>query len=255
MQPSHDNDVATASDAVSHMVFRSAPIAGFSAIDPAPGRLCCQQAALFCILFVLCSAAHAQIYACRGPDGTRIFSDQRCGPDAKLIAGAAGKKRSGTSKEASSKPGAAPKTAAELEVLLARCDDGDTAACNAWTRGGGPNQLRDKERQGQLACEGGSLAACEERYCADGASDQCRKRVLQTAKLAGDNWYLRSERLSAADRTTRYDLRCIWKNVRETRDIGVTCTTTAGPHRCSIGEGGRTFDRMEAAADNSCANR
>ncbi len=255
MLPSHDNDVAVANNALSHMASRFRVIAGFAAIDLAQGGLRCRQAALLFILFVLCNGAYAQIYACRGPDGTRIFSDQRCGPDAKLIAGAAGKKRSGASKEAPSKPDAAPKTAVELEALLARCDGGDTAACNAWTRNGGPNQLRDKERQSQLACEGGSLAACEERYCADGASDQCQKRVLKTTKLAGDNWYLRTEKLSAADRTTRYDLRCIWKNVRETRDIGVTCTATAGPHRCSSGEDGRTFDRLEAAADSRCANR
>jgi hypothetical protein len=197
--------------------------------------------------------AHAQIYTCRAADGTRIFSDERCGPDAKVMPGMISKKRSGAKTEPLPKPARAPaRTGAELEELLKRCDAGDVSACNAWTSGGGPNQLREKERQAQLACDGGSLPACEERYCSDGASAQCRTRVLQAAKLAGNTWYLRDEGKRLPDGATRYTIRCIWEGESATRDLNVTCAEKAGPQRCSDASA-QAFARLDAAASSYCA--
>jgi hypothetical protein len=206
------------------------------------------------VLLILCTDVQAQIYSCRAPDGTRVFSDRRCGPDAKVVAGVNSKKRLVTGKDVASRSAATPTSAAELEALLSRCDDGDTAACNAWTRNGGPNHLREKERQNQLACSAGTLAACEERYCLDGAGTQCRTAVLKTAKRAGDTWYLRDQKKATGDDATHYALRCIWRDVRETRDVDVTCLAASGLQRCSAAGGQRAFDTLESVAASVCAN-
>lgn len=212
----------------------------------------------------LCADATAQIYACTAPNGTRIYSDERCGSDAKVITGVTSKKRPAAKTPASSSPASssspprpAPsqKSAAELDALLKQCDAGKVAACNDWTRSGGPNRLREQERLVQVACEAGSLAACEERYCSDGAGPQCRSRVLQTAKLAGETWYLRDGNEKRADGATRYAIRCIWEGVRTTRDVNVTCAAKAGPQRCSDAEPDTGFAQLATAAASYCAQR
>jgi hypothetical protein len=201
-----------------------------------------------------CTDAQAQIYTCRAPDGTRIFSDERCGPDAKIVPGIESGKRPAAQGTTAPRAPAPPKQPADLDALLQQCDRGIVAACNEWTRSGGPSHLREKERQAQQSCDAGSLAACEERYCADGASVQCRTRVMKTAKLTGTTWYLRSETRQADD-ARRYDVRCIWEGVRDTRDVAVFCAATAGPQRCSDAARARFFPRLDAAAASYCAQR
>jgi len=207
------------------------------------------------VAFASCTDATAQIYSCRAPDGTRIFSNERCGPDAKVVPGIGGAKRPAAKAQGSTQPPAIRKSAAELEALLKECDDGKVAACNAWTRGGGPNQLREQERKAQAECEAGSLKACEERYCADGASSQCRAQVLQAAGLAGETWYVRDGIGKTPEGASRYTVRCIWEGVRTTRDVNVVCARQAGPRRCSDAGSDQAFAQLAAAAASYCARR
>ncbi|MET0496737.1 MAG: DUF4124 domain-containing protein [Steroidobacteraceae bacterium] len=197
--------------------------------------------------------ATAAIYICTAADGSRVYSDERCGSDAKVVPGVTSKKRPSAKSPTPAQP-ASRKSAAELDALLEECDTGKVAACNEWTRSGGPNRLREKERQAQVACDAGSLAACEERYCADGAGPQCRTRVLKVAKFTGETWYLREERKLAHD-ATGYAVRCIWEGVRATRDVSVTCGAQAGPQRCSAAGSEKSFAQWAAAASDSCARR
>ena len=197
--------------------------------------------------------ATAAIYICTAADGTRVYSDERCGTDAKVVPGVTSKKRP-SAKSPATVQRAAPKPAADLDALLQQCDAGKVAACNEWTRSGGPNRLREKERQAQVACDAGSLAACEERYCTDGAGPQCRTRVFKAAKSSGETWYLREEK-KLAHEATGYAVRCIWEGVRTTRDVSVTCGALPGPQRCSAAGSEKSFANWTAAASDSCARR
>lgn len=192
--------------------------------------------------------AQAQIYTCTAADGTRVYSDKRCGADAKVVPGITNRKR-----PAAAKAKSVPKTAAELEELIKLCDAGDMTACTAWTLGGGPNQLREKERKGQLACEDGSLRDCEERYCKDGASEECRARVLLAARLSGGSWYLRDEDKRQPDGSATYAIRCFAKNTGETRDVTITCSAATGPNRCHGARPGQGFARLDEAASSVCS--
>jgi len=245
------------------------------------------------IAFGSVTDAMAQIYTCRAADGSRVFSDERCGADAKVVPGvdpakrpapkdkSKGKAQSKDQSKDSAKPqasitakglaqsaspsGAATakatppkplptlKSAAELDELLEQCDAGKVAACNDWTRSGGPNRLREKERQAQLACDSGSLAACEQHYCSDGATEQCRAKVLDAAKMAGQTWYLRDADRKLANGSTLYVIRCIREGERSTQDVNVTCAAKAGPQRCSDSGPERAFARLDAAAASYCA--
>lgn len=198
---------------------------------------------------LLCGAAHAQIYECVGADGSRVFSDEKCGPDAKIVRGVTSKKRP-TSSEGASRPKAAPKSTSELEALSELCDAGDMKACKEWTLGGGPQLLRDKERSRERECEAGSLRACEERYCSEGMNEDCRERVLRTAKLAGEDWYLR-EQASAAEGRTLYRIRCVPQGA-PSRDVTVSCASLAGPNRCVIEGSQQGFPRLDRAAAKVC---
>lgn len=204
------------------------------------------------MLFALTLAhvnVEAQIYRCTSPEGTPIFSDERCGPDAKVVPGITTKKRS-TSASAP-KPKVEQKSAAELQQLLKQCNAGDTAACTTWTKSGGPNQLREEEKSNQLACEGGSLAACEKRYCQDGVSEECRRRVLQTAKLSGPSWYLREQQTQTTG-ATRYEVRCIAEGSRTIVDVAITCAAVAGPERCSAPSSAEKYARLDQATHALC---
>lgn len=216
------------------------------------------QLGLSCLVLAVallgCSSAFAQIYACTKEDGTRVFSDSRCGPDAKVVPGMASKKRAPTKAPATPRAVRTQKTATELEALIKKCDAGEVAACNEWTLGGGPNLLREKERTAELECEGGSLAACEERYCRDGVDKDCRARVLRTAKLAGETWYLRLEGNRQQDGLTRYGIRCIPRGALEARDITVICSSQAGPNRCYVSHPQQGFSRLDSAAAKHCAS-
>jgi len=206
------------------------------------------------VLMLLASAgAQAQIYTCKGEDGSIVFSDQRCGPDAKVVKGTTSKRRAAPKTSAPSPKPREQKSAAELEMLLEKCDAGDTPSCNAWTLGGGPNLLRENERKTELECEGGSLAACEDRYCREGVSDECRERVMRTARLAGETWYLRSENRGGQDGATRYGIRCMNKNTSKARDITVTCAALGGPNRCFLSDPERGHPGLDRAATTYCS--
>lgn len=199
----------------------------------------------------LSAVADAQIYTCTGKDGTRIFSDEKCGPDAKIVPNIS-TSRKPPAKPAAQRPKVEQKSAAELEELLKQCNGGDMTACNTWTRAGGPNSLRDKELAAEKACEGGSLADCEYRYCSGTVNDECRARVLQAAKVAGDDWYLRDTGTPQADGSTRYDVRCLALGNRAMRDVVVTCSGQAGPNRCSSSGATAAYARLDLAAAALC---
>lgn len=202
------------------------------------------------LLLLFGSAAEAQIYMCTADDGTRVFSDERCGPDAKVVPGISTKKASAP--QSRSKPDRTPRTPEELEALLADCNAGSVRACNEWTHGGGPNYLREQEQKAGAACERGSLPDCEKRYCLDGMTDECRTRVFAAAKVSGDSWYLREQR-AAEDGATAYEVRCAKEGVRTIRDATITCSGPPGPNRCVPAGGERGFARLDQAAVSYCA--
>lgn len=208
-----------------------------------------------CLLLIgfalLCQQAHAQIYTCTAPDGSRVFSDEKCGPDAKIVKGIDTRKRPAKTQSAP----VPPKSPAELEKLLAACNSGEESACMTWTKGGGPNQLRAKERELAATCESGSLAACEERYCRDGATDECRRRVMDLATVSGGTWYLRYQQKPAANGPTAYSVRCIREGSRIVRDVMIACAATAGPERCRSSQVQQAFPRLDAAASSMCADQ
>jgi len=198
------------------------------------------------------SGSEAQIYECAGKDGSRVFSDKRCGPDAKVVQPASKPKRL-PPKDPSAKPVKTRKSAAELEQLTAQCDAGDDKACTAWTMGGGPELLRDQERKAEQDCEAGSLAACEQRYCREGINEDCRARVQRTARLAGDTWYLRDETRDSESGVTKYLVRCIPEGARESKDLFVSCSSEAGPNRCYLADPQHGFPRLAQAAAAQCS--
>jgi len=203
---------------------------------------------------LVCATSEAQIYECAGKDGSRVFSDKRCGPDAKVVQPVAKPKRAAP-KAVGAKPVKTRKTAAELEQLTLRCDGGDDQACTEWTMSGGPELLRDQEQKAEMECEAGSLAACEDRYCREGIDADCRARVQRTARLAGDTWYLRNEQRDAGSGLTKYLVRCIPEGVREVRDILVTCSSDSGPNRCYLSDPQHGSARLAQAAAAHCARR
>jgi hypothetical protein len=208
---------------------------------------------LFAAALLACAGSEAQIYECTGKDGSRVFSDKRCGPDAKVVQTV--KPRRPPPKGISAKPVKTRKPAAELEQLTVQCDAGDMKACTEWTMSGGPELLRDNERQAEMDCEAGSLAACEQRYCREGIDADCRARVQRTAPLAGDTWYLRSETREPESGLAKYLVRCIPEGIRESLDILLTCSSEAGPNRCYLADPQKGFPRLAAAAAAHCARR
>lgn len=213
-------------------------------------RVC--EFALLTVGLLVYASSEAQIYECAAKDGSRVFSDKRCGPDAKIVQQASKPKRP-PPKGTSAKPVKTRRSAAELEELTAQCDAGDMKACTAWTMGGGPETLRDRERKSEQECDAGSLVACEERYCREGIDADCRARVQRTARLAGDTWYLRSEVRDASQGSTQYLARCIPQSGREIRDFVVTCSSAAGPSRCALADSQSGFPRLAAAAASYCS--
>ncbi|MFL6550960.1 MAG: hypothetical protein ACJ8OJ_19875 [Povalibacter sp.] len=211
------------------------------------------RAVIAATLIVLTGYVHpalAQIYSCTASDGSRVFSDKRCGPDAKLVKDIGTKKR--IAPKASVTP-VATKSSEELQLLLKRCNEGDEAACMTWSKGGGPKQLRALEKEQEASCDGGSLSACEQRYCRDGASDECKSRVKSLATVSGESWYLRFQKKLAADGPAIYSVRCLGAQTRDLRDFTVSCAAVAGPSRCQASETPQAFPRLDAAASNYCA--
>jgi hypothetical protein len=204
-------------------------------------------------LLLLPLGLEAQIYTCRGADGSRVYSDQKCGTDAQPVKGfeKVKRKKNSKTKAAEPKPTTPPKPPEELAELLKQCDVGNTQACTTWTLSGGPAALRQVEEGAERACEGGSRTDCETRYCREGANEVCRQSVLRTAELSGENWYLRKANARATDGSQTYDVRCIHKDVPKTNDVTITCKQ--GPtRRCLAGNSASEFDGLREAADRSC---
>jgi hypothetical protein len=204
------------------------------------------------------ASSEAQIYECAGKDGSRVFSDKRCGPDAKIVQPALKPKRAaapGSAATPAPKPVKTRKSAAELQQLIEQCDAGDDKACTAWTMGGGPELLRDEERKAEVDCEAGSLAACEQRYCREGMTADCRSRVQRTARLAGDTWYLRSETREPGSGFTKYLVRCTSESANAAADVIVTCAGEAGPNRCYLADPQKGYQRLAQAAAAQCSRR
>lgn len=212
---------------------------------------------LLAAALLVSASSEAQIYECAGKDGSRVFSDKRCGPDAKVVQPAVKPKRATTPPKGAPapKPVKTRKSVAELEQLTEQCDAGDDKACTDWTMGGGPELLRDQERKAETDCEAGSLAACEQRYCREGLDAACRARVQRTARLAGDTWYLRDETRDTGSGLTKYLVRCMPEGSREIVDILVTCASEAGPNRCYLADPQKGFPRLAPAAAAQCARR
>ena len=74
------------------------------------------------------SRSEAQIYECAGKDGSRVFSDKRCGPDAKVVQSSPKPKRL-PPKDPSAKPVQTRESAAALEHLTGEGVAGDDKAC------------------------------------------------------------------------------------------------------------------------------
>jgi hypothetical protein len=208
-------------------------------------------AALIIAAMLASATAYAQVYSCTAEDGTRIFSDKRCGADAKLVKDIATKRPATKAKSTSVQ--VAPKSAEELQSLLERCNAGDGSACMTWTKGGGPKQLRALEKEQELSCEAGSLTACEQRYCRDGATADCRERVRALATVSGANWYLRFQHKRAADAPAVYAIRCLGADSRQIHDITVSCAPNAGPQRCQSGTQSGGFPKLDVAAAAACS--
>jgi hypothetical protein len=206
-------------------------------------------------LLLASASSEAQIYTCKGKDGSRVFSDKRCGPDAELVKQDYAKPKRPPPKGTSAKPVKTRRSSEELEQLTVACDAGDMKACTAWTMGGGPEMLRDAERKSEEDCEAGSLAACEVRYCRETITADCRARVQRTARLAGDTWYMRDETRDTESGITKYLVRCIPEGAVKANDIVVTCSSTASPNRCYLADPQRGFPRLAQAAANHCSRR
>lgn len=202
---------------------------------------------LFVATLLFAGTASAQIYRCTAPDGTPVFSDERCGPDAKVVTGITTGKRA--SPAASRAAPVQPRSAEELQALLEQCNAGDTAACMTWTKAGGTRQLKEEEARQAAACEEGSLSACEQRYCSDGVTDECRRRVQQAASVAGSTWYLREHRRGPGD-AAEYAVRCI--SGHRARDVTVRCAVVAGPERCAADHLTQAYARLDQAAHAAC---
>jgi hypothetical protein len=194
----------------------------------------------------------AQIYTCTAEDGTRIFSDQRCGPDAKVVPNISTTKKKPQSPSPTPRPKPEQKSPQELDALLEKCNAGDLEACNVWTRSGGPSSLREKEQAAEKACAAGSLPDCEHRYCGGNVSDQCRAHVLQAAKVAGESWYLRDSGQGLPDGSTRYQVVCVPAGAPALREVAVICSGTAGSKRCSGADSADGYPRLDAAAAALC---
>lgn len=222
------------------------------ALDWATARWVGWSMAVLLLLALPTQPVRAQIYACTAPDGTRIYSDRKCGPDAKRVQGITSTRKSSNG-SATKQSSVAAKSFEELDELLQLCNAGDQSACMTWARSGGPNRLRAKEQASEQACEAGSLVDCEERYCRDGISDECRRRVLQVATKSGNTWYLRAGTSAASGGPATHSIRCLREGSRQARDATITCAATTGPQRCRIAQVSRGFEQMELAATDYCA--
>ena len=146
--------------------------------------------------------------------------------------------------------------AALLSVLLlapAVSANAQTAAkASEPTRVADVSRSREVEITPEVACEAGSLHDCEQLYCRNGISEECRKHVLQTAKISSDTWYLRDQRAAKDNRATTYAIRCMTNSA--VRDLTITCSAKPGPNRCSTApKSNAGYARLDKAAASYCA--
>lgn len=123
------------------------------------------------------------------------------------------------------------------------------------TRVAEASQSREVEITPEVACEAGSLHDCEQLYCRDGISEECRKHVLQTAKISSDTWYLREQRAAKDNRATTYAIRCVTSSAQPIRDLTITCAAKPGPNRCSTApqSANTGYARLDKAAASYCS--
>jgi Domain of unknown function (DUF4124) len=208
---------------------------------------------LLAILMVI-PCAQAQIYVCVREDGSRIYSDTKCGPNAKVVKGfetTNKKKKSADKAKSAEKKVWEKKTPEQLAELLDQCNKGLKEACSEWTFGGGPNALREAESHAEKDCESGSLSACELRYCVDGATEQCRQSVLRSAELSGENWYLRKTTPAIEEGARTYGVRCIYKNNTSTKDLDINCVSNPSA-QCSVAGVVASATGLRQAAGEAC---
>lgn len=148
--------------------------------------------------------------------------------------------------------------AALLSVLLlapGMSANAQTAAkASEPTRVADVSRSREVEITPEVACEAGSLHDCEQLYCRDGINEECRKHVLQTAKISSDTWYLREQRAAKDNRATTYAIRCMTNSARP-RDLTITCSAKPGPNRCSTvpKSASSGYARLDKAAAGYCS--
>lgn len=130
------------------------------------------------------------------------------------------------------------------------------AQSNEPTRVAEANVVREVEITPEVACEAGSLHDCEQLYCRNGMNEECRKHVMQTAKISSDTWYLREQRAAKDNRTTTYAIRCMTEPARPLRDLTITCSAAPGPHRCSTQpqSANSGYPRLDKAAAGYCSS-
>jgi hypothetical protein len=177
-------------------------------------------ALLLCAGVLIGLPLHAQskapIYTCTGKDGSRVFSDEKCGPDARVVIAPVPQELKALTPAKRAEPAAAPTSA-------------------------------------QAACESGSLKDCEELYCREGASDECRRQVVRVASVSGEKWYLRRQGPVEDDGTIAYEIRCIEKGVHEFLDLTITCTPGAERNHCFTETIPSDYPRLDQAASAYCA--
>lgn len=148
--------------------------------------------------------------------------------------------------------------AALLSALLlapgASANAQTTARASEPTRVAEASPSREVEITPEVACEAGSLHDCEQLYCRDGISEECRKHVLQTAKISSDTWYLREQRAAKDNRATTYAIRCMTSSA-PIRDLTITCAAKPGPNRCSTApqSANTGYARLDKAAAGYCS--
>ena len=149
--------------------------------------------------------------------------------------------------------------AALLSVLLLApgvSTNAQTAArASEPTRVAEVSRSREVDITPEVACEAGSLHDCEQLYCRNGINEECRKHVLQTAKISTDTWYLREQRAAKDNRATTYAIRCMTDPARPVRDLTITCAAKPGPNRCSTASKSATtgYARLDKAATGYCS--
>ena len=190
--------------------------------------------------------AAAAIYTCTAKDGSRIFSDEKCGPDAKLVGGI-------TTETPPTEPPETIDTLSGNAEGITHFSPQTAQSCSSSTDE--CNNRGARVITGKAACANGSLPDCEEQYCRNGITGECRRHILNVAQISGDEWYLRQQGPVQSDGAIKYYVRCFGEDQREIRDLTITCSAITGPNRCYSNTPQSGFARLDLAASKYCAAR